>query len=129
MGIFTKDTKPKTSKASSAKKEAKSVEKKVLTGSTDVTSLDLSKILRNPRITEKAAHLSEGSVYTFDVAPKATKMEIKKAIKALYGVEAEKINVTAIPKKAVYRRGGKGVKGGGKKAYVQLEKGQTIEFV
>lgn len=114
---------------SKKKKEDKPVEKKTAKETKAVPTLDLSRILKNPRITEKAAHLSEGNVYTFDVAVRATKPEIKKAIETLYGVKVRKISVTSIPKKAVYRRDGKGVKGGGKKAYVYLEKGQTIEFV
>jgi large subunit ribosomal protein L23 len=133
MGLFTKDEKETKSKKTSVKKATKKAEapakKETLKGSKEVTSLDLTKILKNPRITEKAAHMSEGNVYTFDVTVRSTKPEIKKAIKALYGVDARKINISAIPKKAVYRKGGKGMKGGGKKAYVFLEKGQTIEFV
>ncbi len=112
-----------------SKKNKEEKKSKVLTGSKEVSSLDLTKILKNPRITEKAAHLSEGNVYTFDVAVRSTKVEIKKAIKALYGVSPLRINIAALPKKAVYRKGGAGVKGGGKKAYVYLEKGQTIDFV
>ena len=116
------------SKNKETKKVEKKVEPKVLKGTKEVSSLDLTKILKNPRITEKAAHASEGNVYTFDVAVRSTKTEIKKAIKALYGVNPLKINITSIPKKPVYRKGGAGMKGGGKKAYVFLEKGQTIEF-
>ncbi len=131
MGLFTKDKKEEKkapAKKVAVKKVTTPAKSEVLKGSKDVTSLDLTKILKNPRITEKAAHMSEGNVYTFDVAVRATKMEIKKAVKALYGVYPRKVNVSAIPKKAVYRKGGKGTKGGGKKAYVFLEKGQTIEF-
>ncbi|MFT5360046.1 MAG: large subunit ribosomal protein L23 [Candidatus Paceibacteria bacterium] len=126
MGLFTKDKKekPKTPKKVIPEK----AEVKVAKATKDVSSLDLTKILKNPRITEKAAHMSEGNVYTFDVAVRSTKPEIKKAIKALYGVNVRKINISAIPKKAVFRKGGKGMKGGGKKAYVFLERGQTIEF-
>jgi large subunit ribosomal protein L23 len=120
MGLLSKNKDTK-------KKDVKS-EVKTAKDTKAVSSLDLTKILKNPRITEKAAHLSEGNVYTFDVATRATKPEIKAAIKALYGVDARKVSVAALPKKAVYRRSGKGVKGGGKKAYVYLEKGQTIEF-
>jgi large subunit ribosomal protein L23 len=119
MGLLSKKT----------KKEEKTVKPEVLKGSTEAVALDLTKIISNPRITEKAAHLSEGNVYTFDVATKATKAEIKKAVKALYGADARKVSVATIPTKTVYRRNGKGVKGGGKKAYVYLQKGQTIEFV
>jgi len=113
---------------SKIKKEAP-VEVKVAKDLKQASSIDLTKILKNPRITEKAAHLSEANVYTFNVYPSATKPEIKKAIESLYGVKVVQVTVITLPTKSVSRRGGKGVKGGGKKAYVYLQKGQTIEFV
>jgi len=90
---------------------------------------DLSHILRHPRITEKASMKAEHNVYAFNVAQAAGKREIAAAVKALYNVTPRKVTVMAIPKKNVMVRGKPGVKGGGKKAYVYLNKGETIEFV
>jgi large subunit ribosomal protein L23 len=86
-------------------------------------------IIKNPRITEKAANISDNNVYTFDVYPRSNKVEIAKAIKAAYGVTPIKINVLAIPTKPVLRGAVAGVKRGGRKAYVTLKKGDKIEFI
>jgi large subunit ribosomal protein L23 len=86
-------------------------------------------IITSPRITEKSAVLSEGRVYTFNVAPNATKIEIKKAIEDIYGVAPVKITTATLKYKPVQRRGVAGVKGGGKKAMVYLKKGDTIQIM
>jgi len=88
-------------------------------------------IIKNGRITEKSSFGMEKNVYTFDVAAKANKPEIAKAIFALYKVKPVKINVLNIPKKKVIPRGrGKiGTRGGGRKALVYLKKGDSIKFV
>ncbi len=80
------------------------------------------------RVTEKAALASEKGAYTFNVAPHATKNEIKKAIKMLYGVTPMKVSVIQITKKVVFIRGKMGTKAGGKKAVVYLKKGDKIAF-
>lgn len=85
-------------------------------------------IIKNPRVTEKAALASEGGVYTFDVSTKATKNEIKKAILATYKVTPIKVNILTLKPKKVFIRGNWGVKGGGKKAVVYLKKGDKITF-
>lgn len=92
-------------------------------------AMDYAHVLQNPRITEKAATISDQNVYTFDVSPRASKTEIMKAIKAIYGLVPVKVNVAAIPTKRVFRAKHIGVKRGGRKAYVFLKKGDKIEFI
>jgi large subunit ribosomal protein L23 len=58
---------------------------------------DLSQLIHRPIITEKATRLLEENKYTFDVAPKATKPEIKAAIEALFKVKVVKINTANPP--------------------------------
>lgn len=88
-------------------------------------------ILHSPRVTEKGAYLSAESCYVFNVAPSANKTEIAAAIRALYNVTPRKITVARIPRKSVQTRGTnrRGMTVGGKKAYVYLKKGETIELV
>ncbi|PIP87128.1 50S ribosomal protein L23 [Candidatus Campbellbacteria bacterium CG22_combo_CG10-13_8_21_14_all_36_13] len=95
------------------------------------SSLRGKSFLIRPRITEKATDLQmSNNVYTFDVIKDANKKEIEKAIHALYGIVPEKVRVVMVPSKNIRtRNGGKGVKSGGKKAYVYLKNGDTIEFV
>jgi large subunit ribosomal protein L23 len=88
-------------------------------------------ILLSPRITEKGAYVSANGAYVFNVAPRANKKEIADAVASLYKVTPRKVAVVAVPRKAVKTRGtnrtGKTV--GGKKAYVYLKKGETIELM
>jgi ribosomal protein L23 len=89
------------------------------------------KILLSPRITEKGAFLSEHGAYVFNVAPKVSKKEIANAIQALYKVVPRKIAVLAVPRKQVQTRNTNrtGATAKGRKAYVYLKKGETIELV
>jgi len=86
-----------------------------------------SEVILRPRITEKSTDVA---AYVFDVHTDANKVQIKQGIKELYGVDAVKVHIARVPQKKVRsRRGQMGVKSGGKKAYVYLKKGDTIEFV
>ena len=87
------------------------------------------KIIKNPRITEKASFNAEQNVYTFDVTENANKTEIKKAIFSLYKVHPMKVNILRVQDKQVMSKGKKGVKSGGKKALVYLKKEDKIEFI
>lgn len=89
----------------------------------------LTTILKRPRVTEKAAVLVEKNAYTFEVAPTATKPEVKAAIVAMYKATPIRINITAGTSKNITRRGRAGVKTTAKKAIVHLKKGDKIEFI
>lgn len=88
-------------------------------------------IIISPRITEKGAYLSEHGAYVFNVVRNANKGEIALAIRELYKVTPRKVSVIVMPGKATMTRGtnrpGRSV--GGKKAYVYLKKGETIEII
>ena len=87
------------------------------------------KIIKNPRITEKASFNAEQNVYTFDVTENANKTEIKKAIFAIYKVKPLKVNVLRVQDKQVMSKGKKGIKSGGKKALVYLKKEDKLELI
>jgi large subunit ribosomal protein L23 len=89
---------------------------------------DLS-VLRNPRITEKAADASVYNVYLFDVTPGATKNEIAKAFELTYKVRPIKVNTVNVIAPALFRRGRLGFGNKTKKAYVFLPKGTTIQIM
>ncbi|MBI5134344.1 MAG: 50S ribosomal protein L23 [Candidatus Taylorbacteria bacterium] len=82
-----------------------------------------------PRVTEKAGLLSQNAVYTFEVRKDANSREIAKAIAEAYKVEPVKVSIAPIKSKAMFVRGKRGKTVAGKKAYVYLKKGQTIEFI
>ena len=88
-------------------------------------------VIISPRITEKASDMAaDRNAYAFNVAPHATKNQIKQAVKDLYNVTAKKVHIVKLPRtKTRGRRGEQGMTGGGKKAYVYLKRGDSIEFV
>ena len=88
-----------------------------------------TQIIKNPRITEKASFAAEQNVYTFNISDSANKTEIKKAIFELYKVRPLKVNILSIPRKSVFTKGKKGMRGGGRKAFVYLKKGDKIELI
>ena len=49
-------------------------------------------ILRRPVVTEKSTLLQEDGRYVFEVAPSATKLEIKEAVESAFDVSVEKVN-------------------------------------
>lgn len=87
------------------------------------------KVLKSPHITEKATDLTKKNQYTFKVYQKANKVEIKKAIEDIYGVDVSDVKIINIHSKR--RRLGKtrGWKTGYKKAIVKIKKGQNIEVL
>jgi len=87
------------------------------------------KIILKPRITEKTSFITEDGAYTFDVDPRANKVQVKKAIQEIYNVKPIRVNMIAVPAKHVIVRNKPGVRPGGKKAVVYLKEGDRIEFV
>ena len=91
------------------------------------------RIIIKPIITEKMTHQGETlNRYGFFVDRKANKLQIKQAIKDLYGVEVESISTLVVfgKKKSRYTKGGviSGRSASRKKAIVTLAKGETIDF-
>jgi large subunit ribosomal protein L23 len=85
-------------------------------------------LLKNPRVTEKAAHASAHNTYLFDVAADATKSEIAKAFETVYKKKPVSVNTVTVRRKSFFRRGKLGFGTAGKKAYVTLPKGVTIDI-
>lgn len=87
-------------------------------------------ILIAPRITEKGAFMTAQGAYVFNVAVNANKLEIAQAVKELYKVTPRQVRTVAVPRKAVFTRGTNrwGKTAGGKKAYVYLKAGDTIDL-
>lgn len=109
---------------------SKKEQTKKITTFTKVT-YDVARVLRRPRITEKATLQAEKGVYVFEIAPDATKRNVAEAIKVFYKVTPVKVNITKIPSKNIFSRARRqrGKKAGGRKAYVYLKKGDKIEIV
>lgn len=84
-------------------------------------------LIENPIITEKSLAAAENGIYTFMVADSATKPEIAKAVKALYGVEVAAVRVQNFTGHTVRRKTGIGKEKNWKKALVTLAKGAKIK--
>ena len=91
-------------------------------------------IIIRPIITEKASILSSeptqlGSAalqYTFEVAKDANKVEIKKAVEAIFNVKVLNVRTVNVHRKAKRLQRYEGFKPAYKKAIVKLAPGQTI---
>jgi large subunit ribosomal protein L23 len=90
-------------------------------------------VILKPIITEKMTQMGEKlNRYGFKVDKRANKLQIKKAIKDIYGVEVAEINTMVYRGKAKTRYSKSGFISGKsnnyKKAIVTLAKGETIDF-
>jgi len=91
------------------------------------------EVLIRPLITEKAEMLSENkNQFSFVVAKKANKLEIKRAVEDMYNVTVETVNTTILPGRFITRNTKSGLLRGRKpsfkKAIVTLPEGETIDF-
>ena len=87
------------------------------------------RALKAPQVTEKATGLVGQNQYVFKVWPRANKVETKKAIEDLYGVDVISVKIIKVPRKR--RRLGRisGWRKGYKKAIVKIKEGQKIEIL
>ncbi|XMB86627.1 50S ribosomal protein L23 [Mycoplasmatota bacterium WC44] len=86
------------------------------------------EVLKRPIITEKSMSLVEAGKYTFEISQDANKIEVRSAVKELFNVDVEKVNI--INGKAKKKRVGKhqGYTAKVKKAIVTVKAGQSIDI-
>jgi len=95
--------------------------------------MELKDVLKKPLITEKMNAISEKfNRAGFIVDRRANKVEIKQAVKLMYGVEPIDVNTSVLPGKAKSRHTKSGFTKGNtsarKKAIVTLAEGDSIDF-
>lgn len=84
-------------------------------------------VIRRPLITEKGMGVKETEgTLVFEVAPKATKTEVKQAVELLFKVKVAAVRTSSVAGKE--RRRGKyaGYRRDWKKAYVRLKSGEKM---
>jgi large subunit ribosomal protein L23 len=93
--------------------------------------MNLTDVIRRPLITEKTSILREdGRTIVFQVAPRANKTEIKRAIERLLGSKVESIRTTIAHGKVKRQGRFAGRRSDWKKAYVRLRAGEKMpEFL
>lgn len=87
-------------------------------------------VLRSPLISEKATRVAEKhNQFVFKVSPDATKLEIKKAVEALFEVKVKAVQTVNCTGKV--KRFGRhvGRRSDWKKAYVCLDADQNLDLV
>ncbi len=119
MSIFKKINKTFSSSAVASKKKKESPKSEIK-----------SAVLIRPYIKEKSAILAdEKGTYVFEVALRANKIEIARAVASIYGFTPIRVNIINLPSARVFKRGKYGVRAGTRKALVTLKKGEKIEFM
>jgi large subunit ribosomal protein L23 len=98
--------------------------KKPQAGAVDARHYD---IVLAPHITEKSTMLSETNSVVFQVAPRATKPEIKAAVEALFNVKVLNVNTLNSKGKTKRWKGKPYQRSDVKKAIVRLAEGQSID--
>ena len=100
-------------------------------------STDIKKIIIRPLFTEKMSRLENERKYSFQVSPKANKLEIKKGVESLFDVKVDSVstmNRLGKEKTMTVRSGGKTIRTNGKrsnwkKAIVTLKDGENIDLM
>jgi large subunit ribosomal protein L23 len=91
---------------------------------------DHHDVILAPIVSEKSYALSEAGVYTFKVAPDATKPQIHDAVEAIFNVKVAKVNT--LNRKGKRKRNRRtytfGSRPDTKRAIVTLAPGQTIDL-
>ncbi|PIR55314.1 50S ribosomal protein L23 [Candidatus Peregrinibacteria bacterium CG10_big_fil_rev_8_21_14_0_10_36_19] len=87
-----------------------------------------STIIR-PILTEKSSMLQNGGQYSFEVRRDATKIDIKNAVKEIYGADVDKVTISILPKKTRLVGRGREItkRQVTKKAIVTLKAKKTID--
>ena len=96
---------------------------------TKYNARDIIDLVIRPILTEKATMLMEQNKYTFDVASKATKPQIKAAIEEIFDVKVQSVNTHQPPRKK--RRVGRfiGYRSQYKRAIVTLAEGASLQSI
>lgn len=87
-------------------------------------------VLLAPHVSEKASMAGEKSnAVVFKVAKDANKLEIKKAVEALFEVKVQSVRTCNVKGKQKFFGRVAGKRASWKKAYVSLAEGQDIDFL
>ena len=87
-------------------------------------------MLRAAHVSEKATILADqNGTFVFKVAKDANKLEIKKAVEALFEVKVKAVRTANMKGKSKFFGRVAGKRADWKKAYVSLEEGQDIDFL
>jgi large subunit ribosomal protein L23 len=93
--------------------------------------MKLTSVIRRPLVTEKTSNArANAEILVFEVAPEATKIEVKQAIQQLFGAKVASVKTQIMHGK--FKRQGRfvGQRSDWKKAWVRLKAGEKVpEFM
>jgi len=93
--------------------------------------MKLTSVIRRPLVTEKTSNArANAGILVFEVALEATKIEVKKAVQALFGSKVASVKTQIMHGK--FKRQGRfvGQRSDWKKAWVKLKAGEKVpEFM
>lgn len=96
---------------------------------TNTPAMDPQQVVLRPLVTEKGTHQSERyNAYAFEVAPRATKTDIKRAVEALWDVRVVSVRTQTRKGKPRRTRMALGHTSDWKKAVVELHDEDRISF-
>jgi len=95
----------------------------------EVARLEPYQVILRPLITEKNVHKAERLIqYSFEINPKATKDDVRRAVETLFNVNVSKVRTQSRRGKHRRYRFRMGELKSWKKAIVTLHKDQRIDF-
>ncbi|GAA4433317.1 50S ribosomal protein L23 [Bremerella cremea] len=96
---------------------------------TPTRTLESHQVILRPLVTEKGVQVSEElNQYTFEIAPVATKLDVRRAIEELFDVKVASVKTQTRKGKARRYRFRNGKTRNWKKAIVTLADDQKIDF-
>ncbi|MBI5037269.1 MAG: 50S ribosomal protein L23 [Candidatus Kerfeldbacteria bacterium] len=127
--VLSEKSSSAVAQASDAKKTTGTKEKKATEAKGKKSDTGQAyRVLLHPLITEKGSYLGAYNQYMFAVALRTNKIEVKKAIRAVYGVDPVKVRIVTVMGKSVRYGKTQGRTKNWKKAIVSLPEGQKIEI-
>lgn len=93
-----------------------------------MTTANPYAVIKHPLVTEKSMRLGQDNQYVFDVNPDANKVQIAKAVEAIFNVKVEKVRTLNVkPEQRPFGSRARKKKAR-KKAIVTLIKGNKIDL-
>ena len=88
-------------------------------------------VIRKPVVTEKSMANQQKNVYTFIVAPDATKPEVKQSVEKAFNVKVEEVRTVKVKGKLKRMKNQllEGKRKDWKKAYVTLKEGFRLDII
>ncbi|MBI4653284.1 50S ribosomal protein L23 [Candidatus Kuenenbacteria bacterium] len=127
FNIFKKTTKETPKEDKKVEKIDPSVDGQKKVKSDKINYKDAYKVLIRPISTEKSTDLTPFNQYVFEIAKNSNKIEVKKAIQAVYNIKPVKVNIIKVKGKNVRHGKSQGKTKDWKKAIITLKQGDKIE--